>query len=187
MSETTPSQTVGPFFAMAGGLDWADGPRVVPDGTPGAVRVEGRVLDGAGEPVPDAIVETWQASPGGRFGHPDDPRGPADADFRGFGRSCTDAAGRYWIQTLKPGPLPAPGGRTQAPHIDVSVLARGMLNRLVTRIYFPDEAVANAQDPVLSDIRDERARGTLVARPNGGALCFDIHLQGPDETVFFTL
>jgi protocatechuate 3,4-dioxygenase alpha subunit len=184
---TTPSQTVGPFFAMAGGLAWPDGPRVVPDGTPGAVRIAGRVLDGEGEPVPDALVETWQADPDGRFAHPDDPRGAVDGAFRSFGRCATDADGRYWIQTVKPGPLPAPGGRTQAPHIDVSVLARGMLDRLVTRIYFPDEAAANAQDPVLSEIGDERARGTLVARPTQHGLSFDVHLQGPDETVFFTI
>ncbi|HEV2920528.1 MAG TPA: protocatechuate 3,4-dioxygenase subunit alpha, partial [Actinomycetota bacterium] len=102
----TPSQTIGPFFAV--GLPWADGPEVVPAGTPGAVRIGGRVLDGAGDPVPDALVETWQADPAGRFAHPHDPRGPAPGGFRGFGRCATDAQGRWAVRTLRPGPLPAP-------------------------------------------------------------------------------
>lgn len=236
---TTPSQTVGPFFALPGALPWSDGPLVVPEGTPGAIRISGRVFDGEGAPVPDALIETWQADPDGRFAHPDDPRGtgiprqaaapddrvagtgigigigtgrgagsagsaagrsadPASggagaagwslghgAGFRGLGRCPTDADGRYWILTLKPGPVPTPGGGQQAPHIDVSVLARGMLNRLVTRIYFPDEAAANAADPVLSTIDEPEQRATLIAVAEDGGLRFDIHLQGADETVFF--
>ncbi|HEV2920530.1 MAG TPA: protocatechuate 3,4-dioxygenase subunit alpha, partial [Actinomycetota bacterium] len=142
----TPSQTIGPFFAVA--LLWPDGPEVVADGTPGVVWIGGQVLDGAGEPVPDALVETWQADPAGRFAHPDDPRGPGDRGFRGFGRSATDSEGRWAIRTVKPGPLPADDGR-QAPHLDVSVFARGLLHRVVTRLYFPDEAEANAADPLL--------------------------------------
>jgi protocatechuate 3,4-dioxygenase alpha subunit len=181
---TTPSQTVGPFFALPDGLPWPDGPDVVPAGTPGAVVVRGTVYDGAGEPVPDAIVETWQASPAGRFNHPDDPRGAVDEGFRGFGRSATDAEGRFWIRTLKPGPLPTPDGGVEAPHIDVTVLARGLLQRLVTRIYWPDEDRANAADPVLSAVPAE-LRHTLVARPVGDELHFDIRLQGDGETVFF--
>ena len=185
---TTPSQTVGPFFALRGGLPWPDGPAVVAEGTPGAVLIAGRVLDGAGQPVPDALIETWQAGPDGRFAHPDDPRGAVDNGFRGFGRCGTDADGRYWIRTVKPGPLPTPDGRVEAPHIDVTVLARGLLNRLVTRIYFPDETDANAHDPVLSTIEDEAARRTLVAVPDGAGLRFDIRLQGgADETAFFTM
>ena len=147
----TPSQTVGPFLAI--GLPWPDGPFVVPEGSAGAITITGRVTDGAGEPVPDALVETWQADPDGRFSHPDDPRGaprePAPG-FRGFGRCATSADGSYRIVTLKPGALPSPGGGTEAPHLDVSVLARGLLDRVVTRIYFPDEAEANAADPVLA-------------------------------------
>lgn len=183
----TPSQTVGPFLDL--GLPWDDGPFVVPPATPGAVRVTGQVLDGAGAPLPDAVVETWQADPDGRFDHPDDPRGaarPTVAGFRGFGRSTTDGDGRYEIVTLRPGPLPAPDGGTEAPHLDVSVFARGMLDRVVTRIYFPDEQAANAADPVLSAVDDPGRRGTLIAAAGAdGELLFDIRLQGDHETVFF--
>ena len=196
---TTPSQTIGPFFAI--GLPWPDGPDVVPEGTPGAVRVGGRVLDGAGDPVPDALVETWQADPAGRFAHPDDPRGPggsggppgwspggsATGGFRGFGRCPTDAEGRWAVRTLKPGPLPAPDGGVEAPHLDVSVFARGLLQRLVTRIYFPDEAEANAADPLLASIPDPGFRARLVAVPEGDGLRFDIHLQGEQETPFLAV
>ena len=181
----TPSQTIGPFFAV--GLPWADGPQVVPEGTPGAVRIAGRVLDGAGDPVPDALVETWQADPQGRFAHPDDPRGPADQGFRGFGRCPTDTQGRWAIVTLKPGPLPAPDGGVEAPHIDVSVFARGLLHRLVTRIYFPDEPDANAADPLLCSIPDPDARARLVATADGDGLRFDIRLQGAQETPFLAI
>jgi protocatechuate 3,4-dioxygenase alpha subunit len=173
---TTPSQTIGPFFAV--GLPWADGPDVVPAGTPGAVRVGGTVTDGAGDPVPDALVETWQADPAGRFAHPDD---------RGFGRCATDAQGRWAIRTLKPGPLPAPDGGVEAPHIDVSVFARGLLHRLVTRVYFPDEPDANAADPLLASIQDPAARVRLVAVADPGGLRFDIRLQGVQETPFLAI
>lgn len=164
---TTPSQTVGPFFALPGGLPWPDGPAVVAEGTPGGVLISGVVLDGEGNPVPDALIETWQVEP------------------EGFGRSATDGQGRYWIRTVKPGALPTPTGETEAPHLDVTVLARGLLNRLITRIYFPDEAAANAVDPVLAEISDERQRRTLIAEPTGNELRFDIRLQGEGETVFF--
>lgn len=203
----TPSQTVGPFLAI--GLPWPDGPFVVLPDTPGAIVIEGCVLDGAGQPVPDALVETWQADPASRFDHPDDPRGPAapPAGFRGFGRSATDSAGNYRIVTLRPGPLPSPDGGTEAPHLDVSVFARGLLDRAVTRIYFSDEEQANAADPVLASITDAARRQTLMAvaapdvaapdvaapgvaapgEPGGGGrqFRFDIRLQGEHETVFF--
>jgi protocatechuate 3,4-dioxygenase, alpha subunit len=181
----TPSQTIGPFFAV--GLIWADGPDVVGAGTPGTVRIGGRVLDGAGDPVADALVETWQADPAGRFAHPDDPRGPASGGFRGFGRSATDAEGRWAIRTRKPGVLPAPDGGTEAPHLDVSVFARGLLGRVVTRICFPDEADANAADPVLCSIADPEARVRLVAVAEGDGLRFNIHLQGDQETPFLAI
>ncbi|MCE6995256.1 protocatechuate 3,4-dioxygenase subunit alpha [Saccharothrix sp. S26] len=184
--QTTPSQTVGPFFSF--GLEWADGPFVVPEGTPGAFRIGGTVYDGAGAPVPDAVVETWQADPDGRFAHPDDPRGAVRwKDFRGFGRSATDPEGRYSLLTVKPGPLPAAGGGGgwEAPHLNVSVFCRGMLVRLVTRIYFPDEE-ANAEDPVLTSVEESR-RATLVAASAPHGYRFDIHLQGEHETVFFEL
>ena len=186
---TTPSQTVGPFFSF--GLVWPDGPFVVPEGTPGAFRIGGTVYDGAGAPVPDAVIETWQADPEGRFDHPDDPRGAVRwKDFRGFGRSATDPEGRYSLLTVKPGPLPVAGGGAvedgwEAPHLDVSVFCRGMLVRLVTRIYFPDEE-ANAEDPVLTSI-DPARRATLIADGEPPGYRFDIHLQGEHETVFFDL
>jgi protocatechuate 3,4-dioxygenase alpha subunit len=181
----TPSQTVGPFLSIV--LPWPDGPDIVAAGTPDAVVLHGRLLDGAGQPVPDGLIEVWQADPDGRFDHPDDPRGArASAGFRGFGRSATDADGRYWFRTVKPGPLPTEDGRAEAPHLDVTILARGLLHRLVTRVYFPDEAAANAADPVLADLSaDDQAR--LVADADDGALRFDIRLRGPDETPFFAI
>jgi protocatechuate 3,4-dioxygenase alpha subunit len=181
---TTPSQTVGPFFSVA--LPWPDGPYVVAGGTPGAVWLRGTVLDGNGEPVPDALVESWQAGPDGRFGHPDDPRG-AVAGFRGFGRCPTDDAGRWSILTVKPGPVPGPAGTTQAPHVDLSVFARGLLDRVVTRVYFPDEERANAADPVLAGIADLAARATLLATATDDGYRFDVRLQGDRETVFFAV
>jgi protocatechuate 3,4-dioxygenase alpha subunit len=179
----TPSQTVGPFFAFA--LPWPDGPHAVDPDAEGAIRISGRVFDGEGAPVPDALIETWQADPDGRFDHPDDPRGPTRRPgFRGFARCGTDGEGRYEIVTLKPGPVPGPDGAPQAPHIAVTVLARGLLTRLVTRIYFPEEAEANAADPVLRGLPDDAARATLVAARDGEGYRFDIHLQGADETAF---
>ena len=185
----TPSQTAGPYLAI--GLPWLDGPFVVAEDAPGAITITGAIWDGAGEPVHDALVETWQADPDGRFDHPGDPRGrrrPAEPSFRGFGRCLTGPDGSYRIVTLKPGPLPSPDGGTEAPHIDVSVFARGLLGRLVTRIYFPDEPAANRADPVLRAVADPGRRTTLIAAapPGGpGGYRFDIHLQGDQETVFF--
>ncbi|MGO8957725.1 MAG: protocatechuate 3,4-dioxygenase subunit alpha [Streptosporangiaceae bacterium] len=183
----TPSQTVGPFLAI--GLPWPDGSFVVPEQTPGAIAISGQVLDGAGVPVPDALVETWQADPDSRFDHPDDPRGPAATPgFRGFGRCPTDIEGRYRIVTLRPGRLPSPAGVMEAPHLDVSVFARGLLDRVVTRIYFADEVTANSADPVLARIADVDRRATLIATEVAGQpreFAFDIRLQGERETVFF--
>lgn len=185
----TPSQTVGPFLAI--GLPWPDGPFVVPTDTPGAIEIAGLLLDGAGEPVPDGMIETWQADPDGRFAHPDDPRGaakPAEDAFRGFGRCLTGPDGGYRIVTLRPGPLPSPDGGTEAPHLDVSVFARGMLDRVVTRIYFADETEANGSDPVLASITEAGRRETLIAAADpgrAGIFRFDIRLQGERETVFF--
>ena len=186
--QITPSQTVGPFLAI--GLPWPDGPFVVPEGTPGAITITGQVLDGAGEPVPDALIETWQADAESGFDHPDDPRGavrPATPGFRGFGRSATDVDGRYQIVTVRPGPLPCPDGGTEAPHLDVSVFARGLLDRVVTRIYFADEAAANAEDVVLRALPDEAARRTLIATPTDDGYRLDFSLQGDRETVFFAV
>jgi protocatechuate 3,4-dioxygenase alpha subunit len=179
---------VGPFLAI--GLPWPDGPYVVDEDAPNAITIRGRVLDGAGAPVTDALVETWQAAPDGTFAHPDDPRG-GDPSFRAFGRCPTDADGEYLIVTLRPGQVPAAGSASelQAPHLDVSVFARGLLDRVVTRMYFPDEQAANAADPVLAGVSEADRRATLIAVPDpaGGraAFRFDIRLQGAGETVFF--
>ena len=180
----TPSQTVGPYLSIA--LHWDDGPQVVPEGTPGAVWLRGRLLDGAGQPVTDGLVETWQADPEGRFDHPDDPRGaapPSVPGFRGFGRSET-LDGEYAVLTVKPGRLPDGEGGLQAPHVDLSVFARGLLDRVVTRLYFADEQEVNAADPVLQSLPPER-RESLLARPTQDGYRLDLVLQGEGETVFF--
>ncbi len=184
----TPSQTVGPYFSMR--LPWPDGPFVVPEGTPGrdhdhraALRrrrehhpgradrdLAGRTRTGV-SPTP-----TTRAAPY-RGGY---------QSFRGFGRCPTAPDGSYRIVTLKPGPLPASDGGIEAPHLDVSVFARGLLDRVVTRMYFPDEQTANAADPVLCSIGAPGRRATLIAVPEPeGELRFDIRLQGERETVFF--
>jgi protocatechuate 3,4-dioxygenase alpha subunit len=183
---TTPSQTVGPYFAI--GLPWPEGPNAVPEGTPGAITITGTIYDGDGEPVPDHLIETWQADPEGRFADLHGHGGVSELEgFRGFGRyGVEDGDGTYEIVTVKPGPVPASDGTMQAPHIDVSVFARGMLNRCVTRIYFSDEAQANAADPVLAQVPADRRR-TLIAEPTADGYRFDIRLQGPGETVFFAV
>jgi protocatechuate 3,4-dioxygenase alpha subunit len=182
----TPSQTVGPYFAI--GLTWDDGPEVVPEGTEGAFWIRGAVYDGNGDPIPDALVEFWQADADGRFGHPDDPRGAVEwGEFRGFGRCGTDGEGRFGIHTLKPGPVPGQDGAVQAPHIDVTVMCRGLLARLVTRIYFPEEEAANAADPVLASLPATAASETLIATKTDDGYSFDVHLQGENETVFFDI
>jgi protocatechuate 3,4-dioxygenase alpha subunit len=183
----TPSATVGPYLAI--GLTWADGPYAVAEGTEGAVWLRGRVFDGNGDVVPDAMIETWQADPDGGFDHPDAPEGGRRfPGFRGFARSYTvEPAGEYAVLTLKPGRVPDGTGGLQAPHVDVSVFARGLLDRVVTRIYFGDEAAANAEDAVLRSLPDDRSRATLIAQPGADGYVLDIHLQGEDETVFFAL
>jgi protocatechuate 3,4-dioxygenase alpha subunit len=172
----TPSQTIGPFFHFS--LPWEGGADLV--GAHQANRVieiSGRVLDGAGEPVGDALLEIWQADAAGAHA--------ASEDFIGFGRCATDAEGFYRFRTLFPGRSPAPGGGLQAPHVALSVLARGLLKRLATRIYFED-GEGNAEDPVLGLVPPGR-RSTLVATLQGSAAGyrFDILLQGERETVFF--
>ena len=183
--EPTPSQTIGPFFHDA--LLDRNYSELVSLDHPERIRIEGTVYDGAGEIVTDAMVEIWQANRAGRYNHPaaDREDQSLDEDFSGFGRSGTDAGGEFSFLTVKPGPVPGADGRLQAPHVMVSVFARGLLKRLVTRIYFPDEEEANAVDPVLSSIEDKKLRRTLIARDEGGALRFDIHLQGEEQTAFF--
>jgi protocatechuate 3,4-dioxygenase, alpha subunit len=191
----TPSQTVGPFFHL--GLDrpeWGDLTRNNPPEALGGekIAIEGRVLDGDGAPVPDAMIELWQANAAGRYNHPEDRQDdkPLDPDFRGFGRVATDAEGRFRVLTIKPGPVPGRGNTLQAPHINVAVFARGMLIHLYTRIYFADEP-RNAADPLLSAIDDAAVRGTLLARQTGAASPpiwhFDIVLQGEHETAFLDI
>jgi protocatechuate 3,4-dioxygenase, alpha subunit len=185
MAGQTPSQTVGPFFALA--LPREGYEVLAREATSGArIVIEGRVLDGDGAPLNDALIEIWQANAAGRYDHPDDRQDkPLDPAFHGFGRCPTDASGRFYFRTVRPGPVPGPGNTLQAPHINVAVFARGMLKQLVTRIYFEGEA-QNADDPILGLVGEER-RATLVAKRGNGTdtYRFDIRLQGPDETVFF--
>ena len=187
-----PSQTVGPFFCDC--LLRPDARRnvlVQPETRGERIRIEGRILDGDGVGVPDALVEIWQANSQGRYRHPGDTRGTAafDPSFTGFGRSGTDEAGRYWFETIRPGAVPFDDARMQAPHICVMVFARGLLNQLATRLYFADEP-ANETDPVLLQVPAQR-RGTLMARPqtvDGRTLYrWDVILQGAGETAFFNL
>ena len=187
----TPSQTVGPFFHL--GLDrpeWGDLTRGTPAGE--RIAIEGRVLDGDGAPVPDAMIELWQANAAGRYNHPEDRQDdkPLDPKFRGFGRVATDVNGRFRVVTIKPGPVPGRGNALQAPHITLAVFARGMLIHLYTRIYFADDP-RNAADPLLSSIEDAAVRGTLLARPAGSGdppvWHFDIVLQGDNETAFLDI
>lgn len=186
---TTPSQTIGPFHRIM--VPWDGGAELVSPDDAGAIRIEGRILDGAGEPVDDSVIESWQANVHGRYAHVEDTREvPLVPGFEGFGRAITDAQGRFTIITVKPGCVPGPAESVQAPHISLSVFARGLLKHLVTRIYFSDEAAANGKDPVLQSIEDAGRRDTLVAVRQEGeemppAYQFDIHLQGPRETVFF--
>lgn len=184
----TPGQTVGPFFAL--GLDrpeWADMTRFNPEGE--RIVIEGEVRDGDGAPVPDAVIELWQANAAGRYNSPDDTQTDKkiDPNFVGFGRAATDGQGRFKITTIKPGPVPGRGNALQAPHINVAFFARGLLKQLFTRIYFADEA-GNASDPLLSSIDDAGVRNTLIARRGeGGIYRFDFILQGKNETAFLDL
>jgi len=187
MSNQTPSQTVGPFFHV--GLIHAGQEILVNEHTRGQrILVRGRVLDGAGAPVPDAMLEIWQADAGGIYNHPADPRrAQADPDFSSFGRAATDPNGEYQFKTVKPGTVPGDDGQ-QAPHINLRVFARGMLIHAITRLYFPDET-ANDTDPVLAAVPDPGRRSTLLASAVPGedlpTYQFDIVLQGEKETVFF--
>jgi protocatechuate 3,4-dioxygenase alpha subunit len=205
----TPWQTVGPYFHY--GLAWKGAADLVgqsdmgarpelfpaehyvlnvapPKGQIAGERIEifGRVLDAAGRPVPDAMIEIWQANSAGRYASPADERSdiPLDADFRGFGRAATGEEGVYRFRTVKPGRVPAPGNALQAPHIAIGVFARGVLKRLVTRLYFEGDP-ALAEDPILALVPEPR-RHTLLARQAGqNSWQFDIYLQGEEETVFF--
>jgi protocatechuate 3,4-dioxygenase alpha subunit len=183
---TTSSQTVGPFHDI--GFSWLATSNLVAPGVEGdPITIEGRVLDGDGTPVTDAVVEIWQANKNGRYPHPEDTgTAPLEAAWKGFGRVATDNQGRFRFTTIKPGRAPAPGGGLQAPHINVTIFMRGMLRHLFTRIYFPD-GDGNDEDPVLSAVAPAR-RATLVAKRDSAtpsAFTLDVRLQGENETVFF--
>jgi protocatechuate 3,4-dioxygenase alpha subunit len=190
----TPSQTVGPYFAYGltsnGKYDWNDAfsnNLVTADTSGERIRVEGRVFDGDGQPMVDCMLEIWQADAQGRFSDPQDKRALPNSSFKGFGRCGTDANGGYAFDTIKPGTVPDPDGKPQAPHLVLAVFARGMLLHLYTRIYFGGDA-ANATDPVLALVPADR-RATLIAtrRPGSGSAVYrlDINIQGDNETVFF--
>ena len=187
----TPSQTVGPFFHLGmARAEWGDLTADHPSGE--KIAIEGRVIDGDGAPVPDAIIELWQANAAGRYNHPDDAQAdkPLDPGFRGFGRVATDAEGRFRVVTVKPGPVPGRGNALQAPHINIALFARGLLKHLFTRIYFAEEP-ANTSDPLLTSIEEEAARRTLLARRTAGGspalYRFDLILQGENETAFLDI
>jgi protocatechuate 3,4-dioxygenase alpha subunit len=179
----TPSQTIGPFFSL--GLEWLCGSALAAPGAGEAVTVEGRVLDGDGRSVPDALLEIWCADDEGRYPPPDDARGASVApSVRGFARIATDAGGGFRFTTRKPGRVAQPGGGAQAPHLLVTIFMRGLLRHARTRMYFPDEP-ANAEDAVLQLVPAER-RHTLIARRSVAAtLEWTINMQGDTETVFF--
>jgi protocatechuate 3,4-dioxygenase alpha subunit len=178
------SQTIGPYLRI--GLEWMVIEDLAAEGVAGQrVRIEGCVSDGDVKPVNDAAVEIWQANSHGKYASPEDPQEkPVEPGFRGYGRSLTDEAGKFRFRTIKPGPVPGPDGRLQAPHLVVTIFMRGLLKQLVTRVYFPDEPT-NADDPVLKLVPPER-RATLMARKTAdGGLEWNVHLQGSNETVFF--
>jgi protocatechuate 3,4-dioxygenase alpha subunit len=179
----TPSQTAGPFVSI--GTEWAATGFMVSEAHPGAVVIEGRILDGAGVPVADAMAEFWQADQAGLFPPESEP------PWSGFARLLSGPGGEYRLVTLKPGRVRGPRREVQAPHIDVSVFARGLLQRLVTRIYFSDEGAANTEDPVLRSLPDATTAGHLVAAlVTSAGECppryhFDMFLQGERQTPFF--
>jgi protocatechuate 3,4-dioxygenase alpha subunit len=177
MSGTTPSQTVGPFFGQ--GLPYEDGPRIAPEWHPDTITVHGAVFDGAGEPVPDAMVEIWQAGPDGVVSTVPGSIRRANHGFNGFGRCDTDPAGGYWFSTVKPG--------GPVPYLAMLVFSRGLLKPVSTRVYFPEDAGAHETCSLFTSAPVER-RSTLVAVAEGErAYRFDVHLQGDDETVFFAI
>jgi protocatechuate 3,4-dioxygenase alpha subunit len=185
MLYATPWQTVGPYLSI--GMTWLNTGEIAGENVSGQrISIEGSLVDGNGRPITDGLIELWQADANGRYAHPEDTRdAPRAPGWRGFGRLPTDEYGRFRLRTIKPGRVPAAHGRLQAPHINVSVFARGILKRLVTRIYFADEA-DNADDPVLAQVPAARCP-TLIARKDGEAYRFDIAIQGERETVFFDL
>jgi protocatechuate 3,4-dioxygenase alpha subunit len=196
MPGITPSQTIGPFAAPSltpnekgkTQYDWKQlvtSNTVTSDADGERIRIEGRLVDGAGKPLDGVLLETWQADTQGRYAHPRDGRA-TNSSFRGFGRVETDGDGRFTLETIKPGQVPGPNGAMQAPHIVVAIHLRGILSHLYSRIYFSDEQTANAADPVLKLVPAER-RETLIAKRDGTAYKIDFQIQGDRETVFFDI
>jgi protocatechuate 3,4-dioxygenase alpha subunit len=186
--QATSSQTVGPYFRI--GLRWLNHDNLVGEGVSGErVTIQGRVFDGDGVPVRDAILEIWQANAHGKYDHPEDTQDKLlEPGFKGYGRVPVNDEGMFRFATIKPGPVPGPEGRDQAPHLVVSVFMRGVLRRMVTRIYFPDDP-RNPSDFILNLVEPAR-RFTLIAKKTAsgpGALEWNVVLQGPDETAFFDL
>lgn len=184
--QATTSQTVGPFFSI--GMSRLNQPETAGPNVSGTrITIEGRVIDGGGKPVPDAVLEFWQANSRGKYAHVEDTQDkPLEAEFHGFGRIPTDENGAFRLSTIKPGSVPGPDGKPQAPHIVVSVFMRGLLRRLVTRIYFPGDA-EQVSDFALNLVEPSRRR-TLIAKSvtgKPGTLEWNVILQGPEETVFF--
>ena len=183
----TAAQTVGPFVSI--GFEKSAVRDIAPAGVAGErVTISGRIVDGDGQPVIDAVIETWQANSYGKYAHPDDAQEKLLEDnFKGFGRVLTDTQGGFCLTTVKPGAVAGPGvqgGKEQAPHITVVIFMRGLLKHLMTRVYFPDDA-ANAADPVLNLVPAAR-RATLIATKSAdGTLQWNVNLQGANETVFF--
>ena len=204
MSDITPSQTVGPFFAYGlsphnrcdwkpnANYDWKEtigANLITPDAAGTKIHIEGCITDGDGKPINDAMIEIWQADAQGRYAHARGEKPRPNAKFTGFGRSATDKQGVYSFDTVKPGMVPGPGGKPQAPHIVVCIFSRGMLRQIYTRLYFSDEA-GNSADPILQMVPEDR-RGTLIAHKQSGTGAavyrFDIRVQGDNETVFFDI
>ncbi len=194
----TPSQTAGPYvhigltpnYSEIGGVYETDlGSTMVNDKTLGErITVTGRVLDGAGAPVKDAVLEIWQADSAGFYNSPSELRGTADPNFTGWGRCPTNSTdGVFRFETIKPGRVPFKDGRRMAPHITVWIVARGINIGLHTRMYFPEEAAANAEDPLLARIEHKERLATLIAHKEGSVYTFDVHLQGDKETVFLDI
>jgi protocatechuate 3,4-dioxygenase alpha subunit len=199
MSELTPSQTVGPFYAYGltpkgrahwdpdGTYSWKEtvGDNLVtPDASGQKIQIVGVIRDGDGVPIPDAMLEIWQADSQGRYAHPRDPRAP-NASFKGFGRSACNKNGEFGFDTIKPGEVPGPDGKPQAPHVVVCIFSRGMLRQIYTRMYFPDEN--NDGDPILALVPADRRHTLIAKKEKDGVYRFDIRVQGDDETVFFEI
>jgi protocatechuate 3,4-dioxygenase alpha subunit len=195
----SPSQTAGPYvhigcmpnYSGIEGVYREDaGSGMVNTQTQGErIRIRGRIYDGDGAPLTDAVIETWQADAAGLHQSPEETRGDADAEFGGWGRQpCDPETGEFSFDTIKPGQVPYPDGRPQAPHITLWIVARGINVGLHTRLYFDDEAVVNADDPLLAQVEPAERVNTLIAKSEGDSCYrFDVQLQGADETVFFDM